>query len=194
MAVLLLEELLDAERRWRGITRFVQPMFSDLEVEKADPDPRNKRHWYFATDNDRIKAHVYRPDYVLKAFTDHVVPMFRHAYGIDANGIVSKELYAKLLLKDTFTYLLFHELFHPVFCPKSKDDEQKFDLALKEGIKSDEPRLSPREIVNKAGNARNSMWDLLIDTFFSHLYRGGNEYGLQLEKALRLEDTKIGAI
>jgi hypothetical protein len=187
MAVLLLDELVAAETVWRDITFSQQPLFADMPVEKVDPDPQHKRHWMFATDEQKIMAHVYRPDYVLEKFQEIVVPIFSSAYGF---GVAADQMtgFAQQLVQDTFTYLLFHELFHPVYCPKSKTDKERFDIALKDGIKRAEPHLSPRDLVNKAGNVRNAMWDLLIDTFFTHYSRNSGDLDKRLQRELQKRD------
>ena len=187
MATLLLEESITAESIWRNIASSQQPLFADMPIERVEPDPNNKRHWMAATDDQKIMLHVYKPDYVLKQFKKVVVPIFNNAYGFNVDKSKKKEL-AQQLVKDTFTYLLFHELFHPVYCPKSKTDKEKFDLALKDGIKRAEPHLSSRDLINKTGNVRNAIWDLLIDTFFTHYSTNGSDY----DQGLRTEISKLG--
>ena len=158
-----------------------------MPIERVEPDPNNKRHWMAATDDQKIMLHVYKPDYVLEQFEKVVVPIFNNAYGFNVDSNQKKE-FAQQLVKDTFTYLLFHELFHPVYCPKSQTDKEKFDLALKNGIKRAEPHLSPRDLINKTGNVRNAIWDLLIDTFFTHYSTNGSDY----DQELRAEISKLG--
>ena len=81
MATPLLDELLAAESDWRPIVIAEQPLFGDLPVERVEPDPNHQRHWMFATDNNKVLAHVYKPDYVLQKFEEVVVPLFSEAYG-----------------------------------------------------------------------------------------------------------------
>ena len=124
MANLLLDELVIAESIWRPIVNAEQPLFGDLPIETVEPNEKHSRHWMFATDNNRILAHVYKPDYILQKFEQVVVPLFADTYGFKL-GKQEERALGKHLVQDTFTYLLFHELFHPVFCPKSKDDLEK---------------------------------------------------------------------
>ena len=191
MAVPLLDELVTAESIWRDITFSQQPLFADMPIERVEPNPQHKRHWMFATDDRKIMAHVYKPDYVLQKFEEVVVPLFSDAYGFSVDKKQRGEL-AQQLVQDTFTYLLFHELFHPVYCPKSKTDKEKFDVALKDGIKRAEPHLPPRDLVNKAGNVRNAMWDLLIDTFFTHYSRNGSAYDNGLRREISRRSIQLG--
>jgi hypothetical protein len=192
MATLLLDELVAAESDWRPIVVAEQPLFGDLPIETVEPNPNHQRHWMFATDNHKILAHVYKPEYVLRKFEEVVAPLFSQAYGFKPGNQEIHAL-AKRLVQDTFTYLLFHELYHPVFCPKSKDDMEKFDIALKNGIKREEPALSDTDIVNKAGNSRNAMWDLFIDTFFQHYAQGSQAYGRHIERIFQQRGYGIGS-
>ncbi len=188
MVIPLLDELVKAESIWRNIVFSQQPLFADMPVEQVEPNPQHKRHWMFATDQQKIMAHVYKPEYVLDKFEEVVVPLFKNAYGFEVDN--DQEL-AQQLVQDTFTYLLFHELFHPVYCPKSKVDREKFDVALKDGIKRAEPHLSSRDLVNKAGNVRNAMWDFLIDTFFTHFSQNGGTYDTKLKREILRQNQQL---
>ena len=55
----------------------------------------------FATDQQKIMAHVYKPEYVLDKFEEVVVPLFKNAYGFEVDN--DQEL-AQQLVQDTFTY------------------------------------------------------------------------------------------
>ncbi len=186
MATLLLEELLDAESVWREVTSSEHPLFADMPVEHVEPDPKKKRHWFFATDAQKIMAHVYKPDFVLQKFREVVVPLFGSLYDIDpaTNTAEESDEFAHYLIECTFTYLLFHELIHPVYCPRSQTDKERLDVALKNGIKRAEPTLSPRDLVNKVGNARNFMWDFLDDIIFTYSSNNGSSHATSLSKAI----------
>ena len=93
MKPLLLEELVRAEGLWRSAIRYTDPLFQDMPVETVDPDPFNRRHWMFATDNNKVMAHVYKPDYVLKKFEEVVAPMFERAYGFSVIRADKKHLH-----------------------------------------------------------------------------------------------------
>lgn len=200
MATLLLDELVRSERTFRQVTSSQEPLYANIPIERVEPDPKSKRHWMFATDNHRILAHVYRPDYVLSQFEQKVISMFASAYGTQFDITAdNKRQFSKTLIQDTFTYLLFHELFHPLYLPKSRDDEERFDVALKDGIKAALPGISGRDIMNKVGNVRNSMWDFLIDIFFSHYSTDGGEYDRLIRlwrerEGMEFEGHKIDAL
>ena len=123
MATLLLEQLASAESIFRAVVAGSEPMFEDIPIEYVEPDPNHKRHWRYATDNDKVMAHIFKPDYVLAAFEKVVVPLFSEVYGFSVPKEQRHE-FALQLVQATCTYLLFHELFHPVFCPKSKTDRE----------------------------------------------------------------------
>ncbi|MBS3133955.1 hypothetical protein J4214_01865 [Candidatus Woesearchaeota archaeon] len=182
MKPLLEYELITAESNFRPITLAEQPMFASIPIEKTEPDPNHRRHWMFATDNEKILAHVYKPDYILKKFKDTVVPVYARSYGLPNLSKDGITRVAKTLIYHTFDYLLFHELFHPVFLPKSEPDKERFDVALKNGIKRAEPHLKDPDVVNKAGNSRNAMWDFFIDTFFFYLSQPENTYGRHFKR------------
>lgn len=193
MADPLLEELVKAEDIWRTVIYSQEPLFADMPVERVDPDPNHHRHWFFATDDEKIMAHVYKPDYVQQKFKDVVAPLFKDAYGfsVDVKNDEKREILADYLVHHTFTYLLFHELFHPKHVPKSKDDQELIDVALKNGIKRAEPYLSARDLINKTGNVKNAVWDLLIDTFFSHYLTNGSPYETKIRKEITSRDEFI---
>lgn len=188
---LLEDELKTAESFWRPIVVAEQPLFGDLPIETVPPNPKHKRHWMFATNNRKILAHVYKPEYVLKKFEEVVVPLFREAYGFPVDKRDEKSL-AKYLVRDVFDYLLFHELFHPVFCPKSTTDMEKFDVALKNGIRRAEPHLQDPDIVNKAGNSRNAFWDFFIDTFFQQYGVENGVFQRHLQHAFQQRNDLLG--
>lgn len=172
-APLLLEQSLNGETIWRPVNRTIHPLLA-LPVERVDPNPKHRRHWYFAMRKKRdvpdlgtIEAYIYKPDYVLEKFKKVVAPIFRDAYGFRARRR-DYEALAIQLIQDTITYLLFHEEYHQSECPRSRKDEQMFDAALKAGIKRAEPHISSRDLINKIGNVRNAMMDYLIDTTFTY--------------------------
>lgn len=177
----VLQMLDTAESTWREAIKTEFPLFLDTPVVRAKPDPKNKRHWQFYTDLKTTHMDVFKPEMVETLFRDAVMPMYEAAYGtVEAP---SPELLERLI-HDNFTYLLFHEQFHPTFCPDSKTDEKLVDKALYEGIKAGDPRAQPQDILRKVGNVRNSAWDQVIDTAFFTLSNFGNSVEQRLEDVL----------
>ncbi len=177
-----------AEDTWRGTIKTEFPLFLDTPVVKADPDPKNKRHWQFYTTpltNSRgekqwtTHMQVFKPAEVEKVFRDTIVPMYESAYGrpvTDTQALLSR------LVHDNFAYLYFHEQFHPTFCPDSKNDQKLFDKALYDGIKAGCPGISKPQVLQKVGNVRNAGWDQVIDGAFYQLtnYRNSLEDRLKV--------------
>src|SRR3989344_7152367 len=175
-----------AEQTWRQTIRSEYPLFMDTPVVKAKQDPKNPRHWMFYTDLKTIHMDVFKPEVVERILKEKVHPMFEKAYGTQLQQ--GDELVNRLL-HDHFTYLYFHELFHPAYCPDSKEDETLVDKALYEGIEKAIPTAQKPDILKRVGNARNAGWDQVIDTAFSHLSRPNTTLEDRLEKSL--EDAPI---
>ncbi|MBS3124202.1 hypothetical protein J4437_06245 [Candidatus Woesearchaeota archaeon] len=162
-----------AENTWRDVVRTEYPLFLDLKVVKADPDPKKERHWMFYTDMTTSHMDVFKPDLIEKLFRETIVPMYKEAY---SQLNVSEEELVVRLLHDNFFYLYSHEQYHPTFCPNSKLDEKKFDEALYLGIQKAQPGLKEPDILRKVGNVRNAGWDQVIDgAFFTFSNQGSLE-------------------
>jgi len=114
----VLEQLDIAEDVFRSVVELEEPLFSKMPVKRAEPDAKHRRHWYFATDNHAITAFVHRPEYILEKFKEVVVPIYEKAYGIQIDDS-NIEDFIKSIVQDNFTYLLFHELGHPLYSPDS---------------------------------------------------------------------------
>src|SRR3989344_7285123 len=170
-----------AEQTWRQTIRSEYPLFMDTPVVKAKKDPKNPRHWMFYTDLKTIHMDVFKPEVVERILKEKVHPMFEKAYGTQLQQ--GDELVNRLL-HDHFTYLYFHELFHPAYCPDSKEDETLVDKALYNGIEAALPSTPKPDILKRVGNARNAGWDQVGDTGFSHLSRAGSTLEARLERAL----------
>ena len=170
----VLQMLDTAESTWREAIKTEFPLFLDTPVVKAKPDAKNKRHWQFYTDLKTTHMDVFKPEMVEKLFRDAIMPMYEAAYG--TTEAPSQELLERLI-HDNFTYLYFHEQFHPTFCPDSKTDEKQVDKALYDGIKAGDPRAQPQDLLRKVGNVRNAAWDQVIDTAFFTLSNFGNSVG-----------------
>src|SRR3989344_1639537 len=177
----VLQLLETAEQTWRQTIQIEYPLFADMPVIKAKPDPKNSRHWMFYTDLKTIHMDVFKPEVVEKNLRDTIQHMYQGAYGV---SIVPSDELMQRLLHDHFTYLYFHELFHPAYCPDSKEDEKLVDKALYDGIQAALPNAPKPDILKRVGNARNAGWDQVIDTGFSHLSRAGSTLESRLERVL----------
>ena len=134
-----LETLVLAEFSWRDVVTAEFPLFMDHPVVKANPNPKSDRHWMFYTDGHTTHMDVFKPGVVEKQFKRVIQRMYAEAYGVTEP--MSDE-FVERLLHDNYFYLYFHELFHPKYCPSSKNDEKLFDLALYEGIKKSRTSFS----------------------------------------------------
>ena len=185
-------QLLDtAEQTWRKTIQPEYPLFSDMPVLKANPDPKNPRHWMFYTDLKTIHMDVFKPDIVEKHLRDKLQHMYKEAYG---TSIAPSNELIQRLLHDHFTYLYFHELFHPTYCPDSKEDEKLVDKALYEGIQEAIPNAPKPDILKRVGNARNAGWDQVIDTGFFYLSREGSALESRLERILEHSQVDLQQI
>jgi hypothetical protein len=178
----------DAINSFDRLSTIESPLL-DLPVETAQ-DAKVKGHkgqglWLFATDNDKIYAHVYKPAEVDSRFGKTLVPMFQTAYG---QAPPRAGLWGKLTgnnpqeqLQTTLTFhnyvsLLIHELYHPKYCPSStwsKDedgtktpgDRELVVQAISSGIKKAMPGIKEADLTAKTMNIQNTVWDLCIDAF-----------------------------
>lgn len=144
--------------------------------------------WSFFTDNKKIHAYLFKPDEIEKAFREVIAPMYAHAYGIDLTKELKdpqkrEEFLRAIAFHNKFS-LLNHELLHPAVWPNSKQDEEKTDLALYEGIKSAMPQLQAKDLVQKVDNVRNLVWDHGIDLHQYHQITTGTTYKRNLEAVL----------
>lgn len=186
------EDLITSERIWREIVLVEEPMFSRTPVRRADPDPNARRPWSFSTNNNEIKALVFKPDVIQKTFEEVVADLYQKSYGFQVDD-QDKARFVRNLIQDTFTYLFFHELFHPLYCPDSADDRKKVAAALYRGIRKAEPHLSDRDVNNKIGNARNAVWDFLIDDIFFYLSNFNNKLERRIAMEFERRNKGIGA-
>ncbi len=196
---IVLEALDRGEQNWRKIVKAEYPLFSNIPVKKAKPNPKSKRHWMFYTDNDTVYMDIHKPEEVERIFRESIQKMYRQAYGMDVSP--GDDL-VKRLLHDNFVYLHFHELFHPLYCPNSKEDEKRVDEAIYKGIMQAEPGLSKKQAVLKVGHSRNACWDQIIDSGFFYLSNYGNslegrinhvltQSGIQLPEVPHLPDAVV---
>ncbi|MBI5390685.1 hypothetical protein HZB02_04295 [Candidatus Woesearchaeota archaeon] len=166
----ILQALDAAESTFREAAKTEFPLFADIPIVKAPEDQNNKRHWMFYTDLKEIHLDVFKPDDVDRLFDEEILPRYAAAFPTQ----LPPEALKKRLVHDNFLYLDNHELFHPVFCPNSKSDEELVDKALYEGIRKTEPSRSREQTLAKVGNVRNAAWDQVIDTEQFHAFTQGS--------------------
>jgi len=186
------EALDDAEKTWRNTIKVEYPLFINTPVEKAKEDEKNKRHWMFYTDSKTTHMDVFKPKVIQEIFEKVIKPMYEKAYPKQSQNINFNII--KKLTHDVFTYLYFHEQFHPTYCPDSKTDEKLFDKCLYEGIKKSESNLSKDKILRKVGNVRNAGWDQVIDTAFFYLSNYENDLETRINTVLKTSPYDLNEI
>lgn len=153
----------EAERSWRYEVQRDFPIRGNTPVIK-NTEP-NGRDWTFSTDLQKIFAHIANDESLQKKF-ESVVPKYWQGT-------------PEALARDTFHYLLFHELYHPVEAPFSvegKDnDNKKIHQAIRRGVLQAEPKLSSLEQVLKVQASQNGVKDFILDNRFA-LDNGARKY------------------
>lgn len=148
----------DAEEAWRNDLRSdYNSVWHDIPVDRSRenfPD----RDWQFYTDLDTIFAEINDDAALQDAFEDTVTAYW--------DGDPEE------LARDTLHYLLFHELYHPLEAPASREDEKQLHQAIRRGILDAEPELTPEEQFAKVMAAENLVKDFILDTRFAVDNRG----------------------
>ncbi len=184
----MIETILDdAERSWRDVLRTEYPLFGSMPVVKAPQDPKNQRHWEFYTDGKTVHMNVFKPAVIEKIFDASIAKMF--GYPAPTGFTLTERLH-----HDNFLYLFHHETFHPVYCPDSKQDEEAVDKAIYEGIKKGIPGVSDLDALRRVGNARNAVWDTVIDSAFFYLANYNNRLERRIKSVLKDRGLDLSAL
>ncbi len=144
--------LQEAEQEWRHHVSRDYPLWSTIPVERTGK-PHPGRDWHFSTDLKKIMALVFNDESLQRKFKD-VVPKYWDGEPEE-------------LARETVRYLLFHELYHPLEAPSSKDDNKKIHQAIRRGLLKTEPKLSPLEQVGKVSAVENAVKDFILDNRFA---------------------------
>lgn len=179
MANFVTQTLEEAVQHWEEVMKLEYPLFQ-LPVERSPENPKSKQLWFFATDNQTIKAHLYKPEEIEKSLADVAIKIYQTAYNGQAlpttSGLLNaifgdkskeEEFLRTLSFHNAFS-LLLHEVFHPRYCPDSDGkggDKEKIYQALSDGIQKALPHTSTTDLVTKVRNVENAVWDFVIDTF-----------------------------
>lgn len=170
----LVEEALAlAERDWRQIVRATYPLNAAIEVVTRKA-PGSEAPLEAYTDYHSIHIRLNDPAQLDRLFRGVVGP--HHSADADAiygvRGPVSDREFAKALAYDALLFLLFHELYHPLVCPNSKDDEQAISVAIFEGLTEWDPNLAVKDRVYLVNNCKNLIWDVVVNVTFLARCRG----------------------
>jgi hypothetical protein len=156
-----------ARRLWSDITDRVYPIYGSIDiVEKADASAVEVYQFY--TDLKRIYVCLNRPDELEDSWLGEVLPLYRASAPLlyPGCGAVPDADLARELWLDTLVFLLFHELYHPLVCPSSRQDERAGSLALYRGLRACRPDLVPRDWLRGTGRLKNLVWDLVVNVTF----------------------------
>lgn len=134
-----------SEKRWRTLLRTHFPLRSNVQLIES----KTNHHWHFATDLKDIFYSINDEEYLKQVFSN----------------VVSKywNLPVETLFEETFVYLLFHEVYHPIEAPKSKEDDKKTIEAIRKGLLKSNPILGPLEQLLKIKSSKNIVQDFILD-------------------------------
>jgi len=159
-----------ASKTWRKITKLAAPLDSDKPVV-IGKNPNSPSPFEAYTDNKKIYININDPKKIEEDFKKIVLPAYDKSsptlYDIakQVAKVGDKEL-SDNLLYDMFMFVHFHEQWHPLKCPNSRDDEKAITKALYDGIKEAQPNLSKSEALYKANNCKNLIWDVVLNVSF----------------------------
>ena len=147
--------LLDnAEMEWRSEVKRDFPLRGSIPVNRETSD--NERDWMFYTNMKTIYAKIYN-DASLQEKFENVVARYWDGEPEDLAG-------------DTLHYLLFHELYHPIEAPFSvsgeNNDNTQIAQAIRRGLLTTEPDLSPLEQIVRVKESADAVKDFILDNRF----------------------------
>lgn len=157
----LLEKGVD---NWREEVKINRSLWSDMPVKTESPivpdsdspflpDKIPEKEWLFHTDGSTVYTVINDPARLESKF-QNIAPQFW-------------EEDSEKLAEDVFTYLPFHELYHPIYAPFSEEDRARTNYAAKKGIEKAEPDLNQLEVMGKVRFSHNSILDMMVDTKFA---------------------------
>lgn len=148
-----LRDLLDdTEIVWRDEVKEHFPLWGEIPVIKEAKKTEAERDWSFYTDLKKIFALIFKDGELREKFETSVAKYWNRT--------------GEELAKETLHYLLFHELYHPIEAPFSKDDNKKIHQAIRRGVLKAEPHLKPKEQVMKVMASQNGVKDFILDNRF----------------------------
>ena len=158
---MLREALLKAEKQWRTITQRAYPLYGNKELVRVH-EPKMQTPLAFYTDDERIYVELNDVKRAEKDFDTFVKPLFGPLTGQDGFQ----------LWQDSLLFILFHELYHPLVCPDSVDDERELSCAIYRGLTKSE---SPAKAAKLSHNIKNLFWDLIVNvTYLARTIKGNH--------------------
>lgn len=164
---MLVDELLEARKYWRNIVKLAYPLdYNKPVIIGANSKATVPFESY--TDNQTIFININKPKEFESEFPNFAVPHYKDAstklyYLSKKIGDSSLE---KSLEFDFFLFVLFHELYHPLVCPNSREDEKQISHAIYDGLRDSNPNLGAKEYVYLVNNCKNLIWDFILNIVF----------------------------
>jgi hypothetical protein len=155
-----------AERDWREIVERAYPLTAGIPVV-VKRDPKAPTPFESYTDNRTITVGLHQPSQLERDFARFAVPERgegHRLYGLAAGA--ADAAIAGEVPYDVFLLVLFHELFHPLVCPNSREDERAISQAIYRGVIAAEPALAPKDAVFKVDHVKNLVWDVVVNVTF----------------------------
>ncbi len=173
---MIAETLPVARDFWSRIVERAYPLYGSREVV-VQCDPKSSAPTEFYTDNEKIYVCLNRPQEASAEFRKHVLPVYRPSLAALYPGAraVPDDVLERNLWVDTLLFVLFHELYHPLICPNSAEDEKEISRALYRGIKAALPTVDALSVLRRVVEIKNLVWDLVVNVaFLARL--GGADY------------------
>lgn len=147
------DKLLDeAIEDWRqDVRNNYNSVWHDTPVD-TERENHPDRPWAFYTDLKTIFAEINDQEELEQSFEEHVVD---HWDGEPED-----------LARETLHYLMFHELYHPIEAPSSREDDKRIHQSIRRGVLESNPELSPEDQYGEVIAAQNLVKDLILDNRF----------------------------
>lgn len=156
----MIRRLARAERDFRRIVRSTYPLSADMPVLIEDPDGAP-----FGAYTDNRAIHVQIDPVAFEKQFAHLAGHHKGSghllYGL--SKAIQEPSLAEHLPYDLFLVVLFHELYHPLICPNSREDEKSISQAMCRGLKAVEPQLPAKDLLYKVDHCKNLVWDVVVN-------------------------------
>jgi len=194
----------DAIKDWDRLVEIAHPLF-DLTVDTNVNGKKNGDLLYFATNHQKIFAHLYDPKKIDDRIEKVVAKLYQGAYNVSntsnpvGGGLLEKlfgdkskkKEFVETLMYHTYFFVMNHELSHSLFMPNGKEDRKLIRQALADGIKKALPQSDAGDIVNKAYNVENTITDFGIDTIQYYFVSQDEGFSKPLKQILKKSRYKL---
>ncbi len=162
-----------ASQLWRETVMICYPLYGDVPLHIEVKENNDQPTFQAYTNGKAIWIKIGQAVKWHKDLLNQIIPRYDNdfplLYRLNKNKHIAPFEKTYHLHIDNFIFVLFHELYHPLLCPDSREDERAINVALYEGIKEALPAISESKMVNKVNNCKNLVWDVVVNLNF--LYR-----------------------